>query len=88
MAGWPLEEAAANKYKWKVFDCHSKQLPQHKKSRVYVNNEKAPFSGSHRGVRQGENLSPRFIRISFNALDDYMFQNGNQGIRIDADRSR
>lgn len=37
--------------------------------------------GSHRGVRQGKNLSPVLFALFLNDLDDYMFQ----GIRIDVD---
>ena len=53
------------------------------KSCISINNEKSNFFGCHRGVRQGENLSPVLFALYLNDLEDYLFQNRNLGVTID-----
>ena len=53
------------------------------KSCISINNEKSNFFGCHRGVRQGENLSPVLFALYLNDLEDYLFQKRNPGVTID-----
>ena len=56
------------------------------KSCISINNEKSNFFGCHRGVRQGENLSPVLFALYLNDLEDYLFQRRNPGVTIDINK--
>ena len=53
------------------------------KSCISINNQKSNFFGCHRGVRQGEILSPALFSLYLNDLEDYLFQKRNSGVKID-----